>query len=74
MASQQKASLTSVSHRPYKTACSAGVAGMSIVAGLSKESEVVGVLRVIWNDLLSFINCYRHQLDTDILRQAAPRF
>ena len=47
---------------------------MSIVAELSKESEVVGVLRVIWNDLLSIKNWYRHQLDTDILRQAALRF
>ena len=31
-------------------------------------------MRVIWNDLLSFINCYRHQLDTDIIRQADLRF
>jgi len=66
--------VTSISHRRIKTSCSVGVIGIRLVAAPSKESEVADLYRVIWNDLLSFINCYQHKLDTSILRQAALSF
>ena len=47
---------------------------MKLVAAPSKESEVVDLYKVIWNDLLAFINCYRHKLDTNNLRKAALGF
>ena len=77
MSSQQKASeVTSISQRRFKTANSVGVAGIKIVAAPSRESDVAGLFKVILNDLLSFINCYRHKLDTDVLllRQAVLSF
>ena len=57
-----------------KTSCSVGVAGIKIFAAPSKKSEVVDLYKVIWNDLLPFINCYRHKLDMNILHQAALSF
>ena len=66
--------MTSLSHRRITTTTSAGVAGIKIIAAPSKQTEVFGLYTVIWNDLLSFLNCYKHMLNTDILRQAALGF
>jgi hypothetical protein len=66
--------MTSLSHRRITTTTSAGVAGIKIIAAPSKQTEVFGLYTVIWNDLLSFLNCYKHMLNTDILRQAALDF
>ena len=63
--------MTSISQQRIKTTNSVGVAGIKIVAGPSKESDVAGLFTEIWNDLLSFVSCYQHKLDTDVLRKAA---
>ena len=63
--------MTSISQWRFKTTNSVGVSGIKIVAVPSKESDVAGLYKVIWNDLLSFVSSYRHKLDTDVLRKAA---
>ena len=63
-----------ISQRRIKTTNSVGFAGIKIVAGPSKESDVAGLYKVVWNELLSFVSCYRHKLDTVVLRKAALRY